>query len=335
MMTIFHFLCLHIRLWWACTGWLNLQLFSAKYITRLHLFTCIWFTEIVNYWLLFVELAVLQALASANCQLNSGRHESSFLHEFWSFEITPSLLKAPTYWELVYYHVLTSRHDGSLRLKKSNAILIPTPRQKVGLFPAVVYTYLGACKLTLSWMTQRKMFYTKLVANHDCRRSFRWSLTFGKIYMPIFMFNLLCKQENYFRGIFKRNMIWYHMFIKPSRNSWLSTIIIIIKMMIIIITIKWWWWIIIITIIIIIIRAVNVRALGLVKKRRDQNLGTWDCWSDKLQWAAKDHPPGFGNGTHTKKISVHPKLTASSTKFKDTFKVLKDCVTLRQFRNCG
>ena len=136
MMTIFHFLCLHIRLWWACTGWLNLQLFSAKYITRLHLFTCIWFTEIVNYWLLFVELAVLQALASANCQLNSGRHESSFLYEFWSFEITPSLLKAPTYWELVYYHVLTSRHDGSLRLKKSNAILIPTPRQKVGLFIA-------------------------------------------------------------------------------------------------------------------------------------------------------------------------------------------------------
>ena len=174
MMTIFHFLCLHIRFWWACTGWLNLQLFSAKYITRLHLFTCIWFTEIVNYWLLFVELAVLQALASANCQLNSGRHESSFLHEFWSFEITPSLLKAPTYWELVYYHVLTSRHDGSLRLKKSNAILIPTPRQKVGLFPAVVYSYLGACKLTLSWMPQRKMFYTKLVANHDCRRTFRW-----------------------------------------------------------------------------------------------------------------------------------------------------------------
>lgn len=130
------------------------------------------------------------------------------------------------------------------------------------------------------------MFYTKLVANHDCRRSVRWSLTFGKIYMPIFMFNLLCKQEHYFRGIFKRNMIWYHMFIKPSRNSWLSTIIVIIKMMIIIITIKWWW----IIIIIIIIRAVNVRALGLVKKRMDQNLGTWDCWSDKRQWAAKDHP---------------------------------------------
>ena len=35
-----------------------------------------------------------------------------------SFEITPSLLKAPNYWELIYYHVLTSKHDGSLRLKK-------------------------------------------------------------------------------------------------------------------------------------------------------------------------------------------------------------------------
>ena len=53
--------------------------FGAKYFTRLLMFTCIWFTEIVDYWLLFVVSAVSQALASANCQLKSGRHESSFL----------------------------------------------------------------------------------------------------------------------------------------------------------------------------------------------------------------------------------------------------------------